>query len=129
MPGEKVPSVTINGGMGLAVSSDSKNPDIAWDYILYLSNKDVQKRYAQNALPIWMSLFEDPDLVAMQPVMVEVSKEAYKYIQNRPLVPFYSETTKIIAREIQAALTEKKSPEQALTDAEAEINKVREQYQ
>jgi len=129
LPGEKLPSATINGGMGLAVSSDSKHPEEAWQYILYLSSQDVQKRYAANSMPIWMSLFEDPEVVKLQPVMVETSKEAYKYIMNRPQVPFYSETHKIIEREVQAALTEKKSAEAALKDAEAEILKVREQYQ
>jgi multiple sugar transport system substrate-binding protein len=128
MPGEKLPSATINGGMGLAITSDSKHPDEAWKYILYVSSKEVQKKYAQNALPIWMSLFDDPDLIKMQPVLVPVSKEAYKYIYNRPLVPFYSEATKVIAREMQAAVLGKKSPEQALKDAETEILKIREQY-
>jgi multiple sugar transport system substrate-binding protein len=128
MPGEKVPSVTVNGGMGLAVTADSKQPEEAWQYIQYLSNKDVQKRYAQNALPIWMSLFEDPQLVEQQPALIEVSTEQYKYINNRPIIPFYSESSKILARELQAALTGSKTPEQALADAEAEILKIREEF-
>ena len=129
MPGEKAPSVTINGGMGLSIMSDSKHPKEAWQYIQYLSSKDVQKRYAQNALPIWMSLFEDPELVSAQPVLIPLSKDQYKYIQNRPIVPFYSETSKILARELQLAITGKKSSQQALGDAAAEIQKVHEQYQ
>jgi multiple sugar transport system substrate-binding protein len=128
MPGEAVTSATVNGGMGLAVTADSKNPEKAWDYITYLSSKDVQKRYAQNALPVWMSLFEDPDLVEQQPELIEVSKDQYKYIENRPIIPFYSESSKIMSRELQAALTGNKTPEQALADAEEEILKIREQF-
>ena len=128
LPGEKLPSATINGGMGLAITADSKNPDAAWQYMLYISSKEVQKKYAQNALPIWMSLFDDPDLVKMQPELIPVSKEAYKYLQNRPLIPFYSEATKVISREFQTAVLGKKTPEQALKDAETEILKIREQY-
>lgn len=129
LPGEKIPSATINGGMGLAVTSDSKHPKEAWDLIMFLSSVDVQKRYAANSMPIWMSLFEDPELVEAQPVMVPVSKAAYEYIENRPQVPFYSETHKIVEREAQLALTEQKTPEQALADMEADILKVREEYQ
>ena len=128
MPGEKGPSVTINGGMGLSVMSDSKYPDQAWQYILYLSSKDVQKKYAANALPIWMSLFTDPELIKSQPVLVPLSQEQYKYIQNRPIIPFYSETSKIMSRELQLALTGKETSDQALKNAEADIQKIHEKY-
>ena len=103
--------------------------------IQFLSSKDVQKRYSQNALPIWKSLFDDPELLEMQPAVareqdfVNVSKQQYAFLRNRPIVPYYSETSEIIAREVQAALTGAKTPEQALADAEAAILKVREQYQ
>jgi multiple sugar transport system substrate-binding protein len=128
MPGEQEPSATINGGMALSIPSDSKHPDEAWKYIEYLSSPDVQKRYAKNALPVWISTFSDPEIVALQPELLDVSAEQYKYIVNRPLVPFYSETSKIMSRELQAALTGGKTPEQALADAEAEIIKIAEQY-
>ena len=110
MPGEKGPSVTINGGMGLSITTDSQHPTEAWQYVQYLSSKDVQKRYAQNALPIWMSLFSDPDLVKSQPVMIPLSQEQYKYIQNRPIIPFYSEASKIMSRELQLAINGKGPP-------------------
>jgi multiple sugar transport system substrate-binding protein len=135
MPGQADPSATINGGMGLAVMADSEHPEEAWNYIQYLSSKDVQKRYSQNALPIWISLFEDPELQEMQPEVakeqnfIEVSKEQYKYLRNRPLVPFYSETSEIVAREVQAALTGNKTAEQALADAETAVLEARERFQ
>lgn len=134
MPGEQETSATINGGMGLAIMKASQNPDKAWEYIQFLSSKDVQKRYAQNALPIWKSLFDDPALLEAQPAVaqeqdfVNVSKQQYAFLRNRPIVPYYSETSEIIAREVQAALTGAKTSEQALADAESEILKVRQQY-
>jgi multiple sugar transport system substrate-binding protein len=135
MPGQVDPSATINGGMGLAVMADSEHPEEAWDYIQYLSSKDVQKRYSQNALPIWISLFDDPELQEMQPEVareqdfIEVSKDQYEYLRNRPIVPFYSETSEIVAREVQAALTGSKTPEQALADAEAAVLEARERFE
>jgi multiple sugar transport system substrate-binding protein len=134
MPGEKLPSVTINGGMGLSITSDSKHPDEAWKYITYLSSKDVQLRYSANALPIWISLFDDPKLAELQlPVaremnFIELSKQQYQYIKNRPLVPFYTEMSQIIAREVQAALTGTKTPQQTLADAEKAVKEVRDAY-
>jgi multiple sugar transport system substrate-binding protein len=134
MPGEKLVSATINGGMGLAVTSDSKNPEAAWKYITYLSSQDVQLRYSANALPIWISLFDDPKLAELQLPMaremnfIELSKQQYTYIGNRPLVPFYTEMSQIIMREVQTALTEAKTPQQALADAETAVKKVRDAY-
>jgi multiple sugar transport system substrate-binding protein len=128
MPGEVAASATVNGGMALSITSDSNHPEEAWEYIKYLSSPEVQKRYAKNALPIWISTFSDPEIVALQPELLEISAEQYKYIINRPLVPFYSETSKIMSRELQAALTGGKTPEQALADAEAEVLKIAEQY-
>lgn len=135
MPGQAEPSATINGGMGLAIMADSEHPEEAWNYIQYLSSQDVQKRYSQNALPIWTSLFSDPELQEMQPEVareqnfIEVSQEQYKYIRNRPIVPFYSETSEIVAREVQAALSGNKTPEQALADAEQAVLDARALYE
>jgi multiple sugar transport system substrate-binding protein len=128
MPGEVATSATVNGGMALSVTADSAHPEEAWRYIEFLSSPEVQKTYSKNALPIWISLFSDPDIIAQAPELMEVSAEQYKYIINRPLVPFYSETSKIMSRELQTALTGGKTPEQALADAEAEVLKIAEQY-
>jgi multiple sugar transport system substrate-binding protein len=119
----------------VAIMADSEHPEEAWNYIQYLSSQDVQKRYSQNALPIWTSLFSDPELQEMQPDVakeqnfIEVSQEQYKYIRNRPIVPFYSETSEIVAREVQAALSGNKTPEQALADAEQAVLDARALYE
>ena len=75
-----------------------------------------------------MSLFKDPDLIKAQPDLITLSQEQYKYIQNRPIIPFYSETSKIMSRELQLALTNKETSDQALKNAEAEIQKVHATY-
>jgi multiple sugar transport system substrate-binding protein len=135
MPGEAIPSATINGGMGLAVTADSEHPEEAWDYILFLASKPIQKRYSANSLPIWISLFDDPEVAEMQNDVaremdfLNLSKQQYEYIKNRPIVPFYSETSEILAREVQAALTGSKTAEQALADAEAAVLEVRSMYE
>lgn len=134
MPGEEIPSATINGGMGLAIMADSQHPEEAWRYIQHLSSKEIQKQFAANALPIWISLFDDPEITGMQPEVaremdfIGLSKDQYNYIENRPIVPFYSETSEILAREVQAALTGSKTAEQALADAEEAIQNVRAMY-
>jgi multiple sugar transport system substrate-binding protein len=112
-------SATVNGGMPLMITSGSKNPDAAWKYILYISSKDVQKKYAKNALPIWKSLFDDPAVVATSPEVVGVSKTQYDYIRNRPQVPYYGELSTELQTDVQSALLGKMSPKAALEAAQA----------
>ena len=115
----KARSATVNGGMPLMITSGSKHPDQAWNYILAISSKEVQKKYAKNALPIWKSLFDDPAVVATSPEVVGVSKIQYDYIKNRPQVPYYGELSTELQADIQSALLGKLTPKAALDAAQA----------
>ena len=97
------------------ITAGSKNPDIAWNYITFISSKDVQKKYAKNALPIWISLYDDADVIATNPDVVKISKTQYSYLVNRPQVPYYSELSNdSIQIEVQKVLLGKTSPADAL---------------
>jgi multiple sugar transport system substrate-binding protein len=112
-------SATVNGGMPLMITAGSKHPDEAWNYILFISSKEVQKKYAKNALPIWKSLFDDPEVIATSPEVVAVSKVQYDYIRNRPQVPYYGELSTELQADIQSALLGKMSAKAALAAAQA----------
>ncbi len=114
----KIVSATVNGGMGLSITAGSKNVNEAWKYINYLASKDVQKKYAQNALPIWKSLFNDKAVIATNPAVVNVSKVQYDYIVNRPQVPWYGELSTELQVRIQEVLLGKKTSAQALKEAQ-----------
>jgi multiple sugar transport system substrate-binding protein len=113
-----VKSATVNGGMPLMITSGSKHPDESWNYILFISSKEVQKKLAKNALPIWKSLFDDPAVVATSPDVVGVSKVQYDYIKNRPQVPYYGELSTELQKDIQTALLGKIEPKAALEAAQ-----------
>lgn len=113
-----VKSATVNGGMPLMITSGSKHADEAWSYILFISSKDVQKKLAKNALPIWKSLFDDASVVATSPEVVGVSKVQYDYIRNRPQVPYYGELSTELQKDIQSALLGKAEPAAALEAAQ-----------
>ncbi len=121
-------SATCNGGMGLSILTSSQHPDEAWKYVRYLASKEVQKKYSQNALPIWKSLYDDPELIAQQPEVVKVAKEQVHYIFDRPQVPWYSQFSLILSEELQAALTGAKTPKQAMDDAVTRTKEVMARY-
>lgn len=112
-------SATVNGGMPLMITSGSQYPDQAWEYALYLSSKDVQKRYAKSALPIWKSLYSDEDVINTNAAVVEASKVQYDYIVNRPQVPYYNELSTAMQAELQNVLLGNESSKDALDNLQA----------
>ncbi|MFF2480024.1 extracellular solute-binding protein [Paenibacillus sp. NPDC058071] len=110
---------TVNGGMGLAISKESKHADEAWQYIQYLSSKEFQKKHTADAPPVWKSLFEDQEAVSANPELLEVSKVQYESIANRAQVPWYGHFSTKLQVSIHEALFDKKSPQEALGELNA----------
>ncbi|HPX92611.1 MAG TPA: extracellular solute-binding protein [Bacillota bacterium] len=116
IPGEgDIVSATVNGGMPLMITTGCKHPDEAWEYMLYLSSKDVQAKYCANALPIWKSLYTDSRVIETAGAdLVEASGTQFQYIENRPMVPYYSELSTFMQAELQRALLGNVSAKDAL---------------
>jgi multiple sugar transport system substrate-binding protein len=112
-------SSTNNGSMGFAVSAGSEHADAAFQFIEYLTSKDVQKRYAAHVTPLWTSLASDPELLAAQPVLLDMFAKQWPYAHVRPKVPYYLEMSQALQVAIQEALTGAKTPQQALDEAVA----------
>ncbi|MGA2763032.1 MAG: extracellular solute-binding protein [Spirochaetia bacterium] len=120
IPGSgSIRSATVNGGQPLSISAGSKRSAEAWQYILYMSSKDFQKKFPKNALPIWKSLYDDKDIIATSPEVVKIAKDQYNYLVNRPVVPFYSEFSTDLQVRLQEALQGKKTSDQALKEVQA----------
>ena len=131
IPGsDKVVSASCAGSMGLAITSTSKHKDEAWKLIEFLASKEIQKRQAQEAgsLPIWNDLFNDPDLVKANPSLPDMLKQV-QYAYNRPSLTWYNEFSTNLQVELQNSLTSKKTPKQALDDAQTSLEGVAAQNQ
>ena len=116
--------MSVNGGMGLSITSGSKHADEAWKYIEFLSSKDVQKRYAKNALPIWKSLYEDQSVIDTNPDVVKASVIQYNQLENRPRVPWYGELSTNMQVEIQKALLGKQSVDETLKNLQEKATEI-----
>ena len=116
IPGtDKAQSATVNGGMPLMITAGCKNPDEAWDYMLFLASKEMQAKYCANALPIWKSLYTDPQVIETAgEAVVEASQIQFDYIVNRPMVPYYSELSTSMQTELQLVLLGQKTAQEAL---------------
>lgn len=116
-PSGKNPSV--DGGMGLSVTTGSKNPDMAWKLCAHLASKPQQLAHAANTLPIWKSAYT-PALAKGREQMVEVDGKTYEDLIERPSAARYNAVSQVLQAEIQSALTGEKSPKDALDSAAAQ---------
>ncbi len=123
---EGVVSATNNGSMAYSVTAKSENQEAAWEFVKFLTSKEIQIKYSAHQLPVWESAFEDPELIELNPVTVPMFAEQFPYSYVRPKVPYYTEASKAIQLAMQEALTHAKSPEEALNDAVAKIKEMAE---
>ena len=122
---EKVKSATCAGSMGLAITKTTKNREAAWKYIEFLASKPIQKKQAiaAGALPIWTALYEDKELKAKHPALADMSAQLLT-AYNRPMIVNYNEFSQVLQVEVQNALAGKKTPQQALADAQKHIGEI-----
>ena len=121
IPGtDKRESATVNGGMPLMITAGCKHPDEAWQYMLFLASKEMQAKYCANALPIWKSLYTDPQVIETAGAeVVAASQTQFDFIENRPMVPYYNELSTAMQTEIQLVLLGQKTAQEALTGLQA----------
>jgi multiple sugar transport system substrate-binding protein len=116
---------TYDGSESLGITSDSKHTAAAWKYIEFLTSKDVERQVfvKEKVLPIWKSLYTDPEMVKADPDMPTILAQR-QHIILRPGVVWYSEFSQIMQAALLQAVTGKKSPKQALDDAAGETTKL-----
>ncbi len=107
-PGQ-VSAATL-GGWGFGISSYSRDPDRAWQFIEFITRpaqlRQVQQR--QGRIPSRKSL--------IPPEMLPVLASA----RPRPAIPEYAQASDILQRWLSAALTGSVTPEQAMREAAKE---------
>lgn len=124
-----IKSATCAGSMGLSITSTCQHKDEAWKFIEFLASKEIQKRQAieAGALPIWEELYTDAELIEQHPAL-EAMLEQVGYAHNRPSLVWYNEFSDVLQVEIQNALTQNKTPQQALDDAQAKALEIQKKY-
>jgi multiple sugar transport system substrate-binding protein len=115
-------SSSVTGGSGLGITTVSKSPAWAWDLIQFLTDKtrQVEVLTVQSNMPVWNSLYNDPEVAKTFPYIRRMSKQL-DYAVWRPNLPNYAQVSSVLQRHIHEALTVQVTPEQALRSALREI--------
>jgi multiple sugar transport system substrate-binding protein len=116
---------SVDGSSSFAIMATTPYPDQVWKFLTYLTSNAVQIKYSAEMLPIWQADFQGDALATLEaasptnPVTVPAFLGQFPYANERPTVPYYNEASAALQLAIQEALTNIKSPQQALDDAAA----------
>ncbi|MDG5816218.1 ABC transporter substrate-binding protein [Chitinispirillales bacterium ANBcel5] len=115
-------SAATLGGWHAVVSAYSDMPEEAVQFLQYITSYDVQKDMTLNLgwNPGRSDLYENETIQSSAPHLVEL-KPVFEGAVPRPVVPYYSEISQILQKQINAALAGQVSAAQALENADKGI--------
>jgi ABC-type glycerol-3-phosphate transport system substrate-binding protein len=120
------------GGTGLGISSKSKHPDEAWEFIKHMTSDDSMRRWsaAMGFMPPNQSLWEDPSWLAEDPERETIIK-AYSTHKAYPLdgYPDGFKLQTILRNYVQAVYTKSMTAEEASAKITEEWNAILVDYQ
>ncbi|MCE5291662.1 MAG: ABC transporter substrate-binding protein [Nocardiaceae bacterium] len=119
--GEDGAGASTLGGYNNAINVNSKHKATARDFIAFVEGTEAQTEFANNSFPpVLASLYDDKELVDKYGYFPAL-KAALENAKPRPVTPFYDGVSKAIQDNAYAALTGKKTVDQALADMSAAI--------
>jgi multiple sugar transport system substrate-binding protein len=114
----------ILGGHNNVISVYSKNPGAALKFVDFFTGQDWQKQtfLDYSLAPTIGSVYDDPDVQKKYAFATEL-KNAVSQAKARPVSPVYPQISQAIYNNVNAALSGKVSPADALKTADGQINK------
>jgi multiple sugar transport system substrate-binding protein len=124
LPGPDGPGKSSLGGLDLAISKFATHKATALDFIKYFSGEANarQNLEAASTAPPYTDLYSDPKLQAKFPYLTTL-KQSLNTAVTRPKVVAYGDATAAIQENAYAALTGKKSVDQALKQMQQDLAK------
>jgi multiple sugar transport system substrate-binding protein len=128
-PYEGNPGAGVLGGYNLAISAYSENPEGSLAFIEYAVRPDQQEIQATEAsLPAVVSEVYDMPTVKKALPFATALRDAVEQAQPRPVSPVYPQISEAIYTNVYAALQGDKSPEQAASDMNGDIQEALETF-
>jgi multiple sugar transport system substrate-binding protein len=110
------------GGLNLAISKFGKNKGSALEFIKFITSEAEEKVQLEKTseAPVYTSLYDDASLQQKFPYL-PILKASVESAAARPRVVKYGDTTLAIQEEAYAAMTGKKTSDQALKDLQSKL--------
>jgi multiple sugar transport system substrate-binding protein len=112
----------------IGINAKSKHPKEAYQYIEWLTSEQIDKRLvtdtkAAKRMPCRIKSHYDPAVLKVMPVL-RASADSFNIAVPWPLYPEFMEMYEFLSNAIQDSMTGKKTTEQALNDAAAQMAEV-----
>jgi multiple sugar transport system substrate-binding protein len=117
--------VSMTNGWGFAVNSKSKSKEAATRFVKFAASPDVQLFAAreQNNDPTVKVVFEDPQYLKANPSARDVVR-ALEGAKAQPSMPGWSQASEELSRNLSAAITGQKTPDEAIDESAQRANRV-----
>jgi multiple sugar transport system substrate-binding protein len=114
------------GGWNFLVNANSEDRlDEIWTFIEFMSSPESQKTLALQStrLPTLRSLYKDDEILEEVPVAA-LGKESLENTRPRPVSPYYSDMSLVMAEKFNASLKGDLSVGQALQELQTELQDI-----
>jgi multiple sugar transport system substrate-binding protein len=118
-------SFSALGGWNFFISEASTKKEEAWEFVKFMSQDSTQISFAINAslLPTKKKIYEMKDVLKKQPA-VELAKEVTQNSKPRPVHPFYSDMSLVMAEGFNENLKGEASPGGTVTELADELERI-----
>ena len=118
-------SVSTLGGWHIGISKYSDIKEKAWEFIKYVTSYEVQKEMVLTIgwNPGRKDVYKDEELNKKLP-QLQILEYVFENTVARPTVPYYSNISEVIQRNVNNCLANKITPENALKKMEEEIKEI-----
>ncbi len=110
---------SVAGPMAISISAYSKNKDAAWEFTKCIAGPEGEKfmLLQEGAATGWKSVLNDPQVaVKLQKAGGDVIAQQSLFLAVRPALPYYSEWSAQVQKEVQNVLIGQKTAQKALDD-------------
>jgi ABC-type glycerol-3-phosphate transport system substrate-binding protein len=116
-----VPNGGLNGAWGWAIPKSSPDPDAAWTFLKWIESPEIAKQRALlGGSPTRVDVFEDPELLAKYEYYPAL-RHLLETSRNFPVFTYTPQFVEVLGRELSLAVTDEKSPEDALATVNEEF--------
>jgi multiple sugar transport system substrate-binding protein len=125
LPGPAGMGSSSLGGANLAISAYSRHQQTALNFITYMTDLANERQMLEQGSfpPVWTKLYTDKSLIRSYPYL-PVLKQAINSARPRPTITNYDQASLAISSTVYQALTQRKEPQQALTEMAGQLTQI-----
>lgn len=126
VPGATLPSASYSETGAIGIPAASKNKDLAWEFVKFVTTAEQQKQMALvlGRIPARPDVLNDPEVLEKYPNFQVVAEQSQYKMGMSVTLPESSEVNRVLSNELVAALRGSKSVEDALADAEEGVRRI-----